>query len=173
MTGPRLLQVREGTDFQTELSFAFQYCFVFVFILFQRTLSVLDVFQSLQCCGSHSPRDVTSVMGDLGGRGERTFRTALEIWAPSHAGSLETASANWTLSCQDISDRATALHLLPPPPTPLSLLGVGPSAEAGVTAAGSWQALFLWGAGAGQQSRGPRLGGFAELASLGAWESQC
>lgn len=47
LTGPRLLQVREGTDFQTELSFAFQYCFVFVFVLFRSTLSVFWMFSSL------------------------------------------------------------------------------------------------------------------------------
>lgn len=70
-------------------------------------------------------------MEDLEGLGERTFGPALEVWPPSHAGSLETASANWTLSCQDTSDRATA-------PPSLSLVGVGRSAEAGVSAAGSW-----------------------------------
>lgn len=62
------------------------------------------------------------------GLGERRFRTALEIEAPSHAGSLAVASANWTLSCQDTSDRAMAI---------LSLVGVEWSVGAGVTAAGS------------------------------------
>lgn len=81
---------------------------LFLSLFYFEEHSVLDVFQSLQCCRNHPSGDVTSVIDDLEGLGERRFRTALEIWVPSHAGSLETASANWTLSCQDTSDRAMA-----------------------------------------------------------------
>lgn len=56
---------------------------------------------------------------------ERRCWTALEIGAPSHAGSLEMASANWTLSCQDTSDRDRVIP---------SLVGVEWSAGAGVAA---------------------------------------
>lgn len=62
------------------------------------------------------------------GLAERRFSAALEIGAPSQAGSLEMASVNWTLSCQDTSDRAMVIP---------SVVGVEWTVGAGVTAAGS------------------------------------
>ena len=115
--------------------------------------------QSIKCCGSHSPRDVTSMISDLEGLGERRFRTALEIWAPSHAGSLEMASANWTLSCQDTSDRATA--------TP-ELGGGGMVWRSRCHCCRVLGVLCYSGERAGQQSCGPRSGGCVELGSPGA-----